>query len=222
MRAVQRGPVPQSLQQNAKAWTKDLLDAVAAHKKDKTKKVPDSIKNRYNQPDVRKALEEMYGGYCCYCDASVGEVAHEHIEHRKPKSIFPELAFQWENLHLSCPKCNMAKGNDFDDADPILDPTEDRPISDHLTYDEPERGDDGLYCRAESKRGATTIKQANLDRSKLRRSRLDVYLSTLKVTNQINRDREHPNVEFVKQQLEQKTSKQFGSVIAFVIKVTGI
>lgn len=222
MRAVQRGPLPQSLQKNAKTWTKDLLDAVAARKKDNKKKVPDNIKNRYNQTDVREALVVMYGGYCCYCDASVGEVAHEHIEHRKPKSIFPELAFQWENLHLSCPKCNMHKGNDFDDTDPILDPAEDQPITDHLSYDEPESGDDGLYCRAESKRGATTIKQADLDRGKLRRRRLDVYLSTLKVTNQINRDREHPNVQFVKQQLDQKITKQYGSVIAFVMEVTGI
>ena len=42
--------MPQSLQQNGKAWTKDLLDAVAAHKKDKTKKMLGHVSRQYTSP----------------------------------------------------------------------------------------------------------------------------------------------------------------------------
>ena len=50
-----------------------------------------------------------------------GVVAYEHIEHLKPKSKYPELAFQWENLHLACQRCNVEKGDRFDEDNPILD-----------------------------------------------------------------------------------------------------
>lgn len=222
MREVSRGPRPASLTRNAAAWTRALLDARAEEARDPQKKVTDTVWNRYRQPDVKEALEAMYAGCCCYCDASIGEVAPEHIEHLKPKSKFPELAFEWENLHLSCPRCNTFKSNEYDERNPILDPARDRPLTEHLSYEEPESGHDGMFCKANSERGATTIRHARLDRSKLCRRRLDVYLTTLKVTNLINRDRTHPNVPFVKRALLRKTRRQFGSVIAFAIDVTGI
>jgi uncharacterized protein (TIGR02646 family) len=29
-----------------------------------------------------------------------------HIEHFKPKALFPELTFEWDNLLLACGRCN--------------------------------------------------------------------------------------------------------------------
>jgi uncharacterized protein (TIGR02646 family) len=91
--------------------------------------------DNYRKDDVRKALREMYsdedGCYCCYCEAQIDEVAYDHIEHRMPKTTFPQHAFDWDNLHLACQICNMHKLERWDDEYPILDAVID-PIKDHL------------------------------------------------------------------------------------------
>ena len=60
---------------------------------------------------VRRTLEHMSFGVqrCGYCEDSVGD----EIEHIRPKALFPEYTFAWENYLLACGKCNRAKGNSF-------------------------------------------------------------------------------------------------------------
>jgi hypothetical protein len=64
--------------------------------------------------DARKELIEAIGAYCSYCESPI--FSHLHIEHRLPKSMFPEDAFSWSNFLLSCSTCNSAKGNDPNQA----------------------------------------------------------------------------------------------------------
>jgi len=51
------------------------------------------------------------------------------VEHYRPKSVFPERAFQWENLLWGCSACNRFKGSRFPpETEPgaqILNPVED-------------------------------------------------------------------------------------------------
>ncbi|WP_367269689.1 retron system putative HNH endonuclease [uncultured Alteromonas sp.] len=54
---------------------------------------------------VSKILIEMQFGLCCYTELNLTDFANEqnmgsHIEHEKPKSSYPQLAFEFNNLLL--------------------------------------------------------------------------------------------------------------------------
>ena len=48
----------------------------------------------------------MFNGKCAFCESYIEHIDYGDIEHFKPKSKFPESAVEWENLLLSCKKCN--------------------------------------------------------------------------------------------------------------------
>jgi hypothetical protein len=60
-------------------------------------------------------------------------VTWEHIEHILPKSLFPRLVVEWDNLTLACPMCNNAKLDYFNAESPILNPYNDV-IIDHIQF----------------------------------------------------------------------------------------
>ena len=72
---------------------------------------------RYNRPgnptfrDVRERLAVMCCGArrCGYCEDSVGD----EVEHIKPKELYPERTFVWENFLLACGQCNRGKSSRF-------------------------------------------------------------------------------------------------------------
>ena len=72
---------------------------------------------RYNRPAnpvfevVRERLALMCSGArrCSYCEDSVGD----EIEHIRPKDLYPEKTFVWENYLLVCGQCNRGKGSRF-------------------------------------------------------------------------------------------------------------
>lgn len=70
-------------------------------------------------------LIEMTSDHCSFCDGyPMRSFGGNSIEHFKPKSnpMYYRLAYQWENLFLSCPVCQEKKHEDFDDA--LLKPDE--------------------------------------------------------------------------------------------------
>lgn len=65
-------------------------------------------------PKWRKLRYEAfakYGNKCQCCGASPETGAVLHVDHIKPKSIYPELAFNIDNLQILCEDCNMGKSN---------------------------------------------------------------------------------------------------------------
>ena len=60
---------------------------------------------------VRERLAAMCSGArrCGYCEDSVGD----EVEHIKPKDLYPEAVFVWENYLLACGPCNGGKNNRF-------------------------------------------------------------------------------------------------------------
>ena len=60
---------------------------------------------------VRNRLAVMCSGArrCGYCEDSVGD----EIEHIKPKDLYPERTFVWENYLLACGQCNRGKSSRF-------------------------------------------------------------------------------------------------------------
>ena len=82
----------------------------------------------WNRSYIRSVLLEMSNAKCCYCECKVGAGEREmHVDHFKPKSIYPDLVVKWENLLPSCPHCNKEKSSHDTGAEPIVNPSEDDP-----------------------------------------------------------------------------------------------
>ena len=177
MRSVNRGEEPATLKRNSEKWTKELLDA---HEKGD----PDAIKKaekRYKKTAIQKALKDMYGDLCCYCESTVSDNSFGHIEHRKPKRKFPEYAFNWDNLHWVCWKCNNAKSDKWDTDNPILDPTADTEIiPTHLKIFPGLRT---IEFRHETESGKTTMNHADLNRLDLAKARRKICNYALALKN---------------------------------------
>jgi len=181
---VQRGPAPPLISENADAWAQELcqkwsryyheLGQQAAGPKAKP---PHADKARYASLAVKRALKQMFGTKCCYCEAKVDAVSYRHVEHFRPQSIFPRLAYKWSNLLFACERCNSThKGDRFplgmsgtqsqpnrtspcalDDKDDgvLIDPCRDD-LSEHFEYEFIERPEEDfidvvLVCK--SRRG---------------------------------------------------------------------
>ena len=60
---------------------------------------------------VRATLTSLCCGAqrCMYCEDSCAD----EVEHFKPKDLYPEVCFVWENYLYSCGRCNGPKNNKF-------------------------------------------------------------------------------------------------------------
>lgn len=77
----------------------------------------------------------MFEGLCCFCECETEVGNYGQVEHYRPKARaeFKRLAYTWENLLWSCGRCNGPKGDAWDHAAPLLDPTIDDPAT-HLDW----------------------------------------------------------------------------------------
>ncbi len=66
-----------------------------------------NVKSNRTFKSVKRALDAMCSGArrCGYCEDSMAD----EVEHIKPKNLFPELAFVWENYLYACGPCNGPK-----------------------------------------------------------------------------------------------------------------
>lgn len=68
----------------------------------------------YNTPEwakIRYKTLSVRGNRCECCGRSPKNRVVIHVDHIKPRSIFPELALEEENLQILCEQCNIAKSN---------------------------------------------------------------------------------------------------------------
>ena len=61
--------------------------------------------------NIRGTLATMCSGNrrCCYCEDSCAD----EVEHIRPKSLYPEFVFVWENYLYACGLCNPKKNNKY-------------------------------------------------------------------------------------------------------------
>jgi len=61
--------------------------------------------------EVRRSLGRMCSGArrCMYCEDSVAD----EVEHVRPKDLYPEAVFVWENYLYACGPCNGGKRSQF-------------------------------------------------------------------------------------------------------------
>ena len=97
-------------------------------------------KGRYSHAAVVQALLLVQHKKCCYCEAYIADSGSgKQVEHFRPRSQFPDLKYEWNNLFLTCADCNSAKSNQFpvsvageplllDPSHPTVDP------EDHIDF----------------------------------------------------------------------------------------
>ena len=98
---------PQILVDQGREWTQTLMENIA------NGTVTDAQRLRYRDPAIKEALKHETSGKCAYCESKILHIAFGDIEHIWPKSVSPELTFEWTNLTLACSVCNVNKSNNF-------------------------------------------------------------------------------------------------------------
>ena len=119
MRWIDRGPEPGRVVAYAReytpGWVRYFQDKVG-------RRPPDSLWREF-RPD----LGERSGGMCWYCErrcgsaAEVGDLAAT-LDHFRPLSRFPDLAYDWSNWVFSCRRCNEENKQDRWPANGYVDP----------------------------------------------------------------------------------------------------
>ena len=151
---------PDVLARNAESWTNELMAYVR-----RNEAVPDAIKNRYNNEDIKTVLKAETHGKCMYCEGYVGAVSYPHIEHFRPKAIYPDLTFEWGNLGLGCQICNTNKNDVFDETLPYINPYYENPDDSFVFLGTM------IMQRPGCARGENMIRQLKLNRGELMEQR---------------------------------------------------
>jgi 5-methylcytosine-specific restriction endonuclease McrA len=63
---------------------------------------------------LRYQAFEKYGNRCQCCGATIDDGITLHVDHIKPRSKYPELALDLNNLQILCKDCNIGKINQWD------------------------------------------------------------------------------------------------------------
>jgi len=187
---------PDILRQNGQKWTQALCDArhryyqtLQAYEQEQRPAKPEypkAQKSRYAHEQIKSQLEAMCGVKCAYCESPVTAVSYQHVEHFRPQSIYPRLAYHWDNLLLACERCNsgwkkakfpLMDGNqpqenrdapcvrDDSDDNALINPCQDDP-AEFFDFD-----DEWLVCRGNNFRAIQTRDVCGLNRDDLRRER---------------------------------------------------
>lgn len=65
----------------------------------------------YEWRRIRMQALKKYGARCQCCGATASDGVRLHVDHIKPRKLFPALALDIENLQVLCEECNHGKGN---------------------------------------------------------------------------------------------------------------
>lgn len=155
----------------------------------------------YGHDEVKKSLIKIQDYKCCFCESKIGHISYGDVEHFRPKAGWVQndekinkpgyywLSYQWNNLLLSCQKCNqrykknyfpllpystraISHNDDIKSEQPLFINPADEEAEAFITFNEeiPKAVDD-------NERGNETIKKLGLDRELLneqRRNRLNM------------------------------------------------
>ncbi|RLC14856.1 MAG: TIGR02646 family protein [Deltaproteobacteria bacterium] len=109
MMKMERTPPPDFLRKHCRVWGREF-----AERREENPKYRFQWKSCEGRK-VNEKLGEEFGSHCAFCDGyPLGGFSHKTIEHFRPKSQYPRLAYTWPNLFPCCNVCQNAKGEKFD------------------------------------------------------------------------------------------------------------
>lgn len=106
-----RPQAPDCLQALAPVWIAAFVEA-----RQRQPAATFSWPSRECYGEIRRSLVTMSVGHCAFCDGLIGLTSRETVEHFRPKSVFPALAYDWDNLFPCCDLCQSVKRERFDAA----------------------------------------------------------------------------------------------------------
>jgi uncharacterized protein (TIGR02646 family) len=115
---------------------------------------------------VKKTFDAWSQGKCAYCESLINASRSQQVEHFKPKSLFPSLAYDWANYFLACNGCNGAKLDKWPETGDYVRPDQGQPAT--LFVFDDRGGMKAMQAESEAQR---TVDDVELDRSGLRRAR---------------------------------------------------
>lgn len=120
---------PNILKKNKEKWTNNLVAAVNKYGKysEIPKKEREKLLKFYRSKEIQKALSISSLGKCAFCECIPSESGNLEVEHFAPKSIYYELAFDWDNFLPVCRNCNAAKLAHDTKKEPIVNPSKENP-----------------------------------------------------------------------------------------------
>lgn len=123
---LSRGLKPKILTENEQNWTSSLNEAVSQY--GSYSNIPKEAKEKllihYRHNDIKEPLFSSSLQKCAFCETKPGESGNIEVEHFAPKSIYPNLAFDWDNFLPACRKCNGTKDDHDCLKQPIVNPYE--------------------------------------------------------------------------------------------------
>lgn len=193
IRKKEAAAIPEILTTAGQIETDSLINRFIAGEKEF--KSEDFNSNIYGHKEVKESLIEIQNYKCCFCESKIGHVSYGDVEHFRPKAGWVQnnekinkpgyywLAYDWDNLLLSCEICNQRYKKNFFPLLPestralshIADMALEQPVfiipvgedvEELITFNEeiPKAVDD-------NERGNETIKKLGLDRELLNEQR---------------------------------------------------
>jgi len=133
MISIQKAVVPQKLVRLGRPWRTWLMQQISHTPNRKWSELPDRIKNlartKYRNQEIKSALRAEAHSKCSYCETYIAGAQYADIDHFRPISKHPLLAFEWRNLLYSCELCNEEKSDYGKPDESIINPSIDNPES---------------------------------------------------------------------------------------------
>lgn len=155
---LKKKPKPTILVNNEADWVDKYLKLL-----DGDVTIPSSIKTKYSHKQIKQVLLDETNSKCCYCESKILHIDYGDVEHLLPKSAFPEKFVEWENLSISCGKCNTNKDDYHSRSLALSNPYIDNVEKEYVFA--------GPIVMSKSDKASKTIRKLELNRVSLIESR---------------------------------------------------
>lgn len=188
MHKVKRNSAPNSLIVKNQKYLEKLDNGVTVNQ-------PWGTLNIKERKEILQNLNEIYHGCCAYCESEVETTSSPRIEHFRPKSLFPRLIFEYDNMNYSCERCNTFKGDKWNEL--YFSPSEENP-EEHIKFDK-------TTAVPIDERGNEMIELVQLNRDKLienRKNKYDLIETYINVAYKKYAEIDYNNIMSIKNFLE--------------------
>lgn len=180
----------------------------------------EALKTNYKHSDNKAALISACHDKCMYCESKVSHIYYGDVEHIKPKSKFPDLEFNWDNLGYVCARCNGYKSDKYNETNPILNPYDEDPEA-HLII----LG--AIFAHKDSsERGKITIEEqsgVHLNRPALierRQNRINLIKKVIDACAKLEDSAKEVVLESIKPEAE--ADKEYSLCVKTLLKTEGV